>query len=306
MEISKQEYIVRNFAKLKHKKWELYVITRVFHRLSDLDVEFICQQPIWSAERKRKLSLVDMYFPQFNICLEIDEKHHNNEDQKRRDEDREERILDKRRKQIGIENNNTLRIERIKIANLQGEDHNILEINSQIDSFIDKLRKEKEQKGTLTWNHENKFSATPFINKGCLRVEDRPMFRHQKIALRCFGYTGGHYQQASWRPNPSKFDFQVWFVHTKHKDWDNSLSGDGLVLTETLIKKCKAEERKQLQNDRDIPSCVFVRQKDDLARTLYRFMGIFKKNDGPRRDDSNQLQWEYKRISSVVELFPES
>lgn len=303
MEVSKQEYIVRNFAKLKHKKWELYVITRVFHQLNDLDVEFICQQPIWSAEGEGKLSLVDMYFPQFNICLEIDEKHHNNEDQILKDEEREERILNKRREQIGVENNDALRIERIKIANPQGKDHNILEINSRIDSFVGKLSKEKEQKGTLTWNYENKFSATPFINKGCLRVEDRPMFRHQKNALECFGFKGGNWQRAVWPTNPAKLGYQVWFVRlTKHKDWHNSLSGDGLVLTETLIKKCKVEERKQLQNDRDTQKCVFARKKDDLARTLYRFAGVFEKIDGPKRNSDGCLQWKYQRISSMIRL----
>ena len=303
MEISKQEFIVRSFAKLKHKKWELYVITRVFHLLNDLNIEFVCQQPIWSAEGERKLSLVDMYFPQFNICLEIDEKHHNNRDQQLRDKEREQKILEKRVEEIGLEGNKKFEITRIKIANPHNVEHTLSEINSEIDSFVAKLNEEKRQKINLSWDFANKFSPIPFIEKGYLRVKDRPWFRFQKSALECFGFKGETWQQAVWPINPAKLGYQVWFVRlTKHVDWHNSLSKDGLVLTETLIKKCKVEEQKQLQNDRDTQKCVFARKKDDLGRTLYRFVGVFEKIDGPKRNSDDCLQWKYQRISSMIRL----
>lgn len=301
MEVSKQEYIVRSFAKLKHKKWELYVITRIFHLLNDLNIEFVCQQPILSVNNKRHL--VDVYFPQFKLCLEIDEKHHNSPVQQRKDEEREQKILEKRVEEIGLEGTEKLRIERIKIAQAHDVEHTLSAINSQIDSFVARLNKEKSQKKTLSWDFENKFSPIPFIEKGCLRVEDKPWFRSQKTALACFGYKGDHWQKAVWPINPAELGYQVWFVRlTKHKDWHNILSDDGLVLTETLIKKCEVEERKQLQNDRDGKKCIFVRKKDDLARTLYRFIGVFEKIDGPKRNAGNCLQWRYKRISSTVKL----
>ena len=37
MKISKDEYILRTFSKIKHKKWELFVITRIIHLLEDPD-----------------------------------------------------------------------------------------------------------------------------------------------------------------------------------------------------------------------------------------------------------------------------
>jgi very-short-patch-repair endonuclease len=301
MEISKQEYIVRSFAKLRHKKWELYVITRVFHLLNDLNVEFVCQQPILSVSNERHL--VDMYFPQFNICLEIDEKYHSNEAQQRKDKEREQKILEKRVEEIGLEGSNKIRIMRINIAKTQNAELNISAINSQIESFVYKLKKEKSQIKNLHWDFESKFSPTQFIEKGYLRVEDRPWFRSQKTALKCFGFNGEGWQRAVWPRHPNELGFQVWFVRlTKHKDWQNLLSDDGLVLTETLIKKCQIEEQKQLENNRDTKKCVFVRKKDDLARTLYRFIGMFEKIDGPKRTSDNCLQWRYKRISSSVKL----
>ena len=42
--ITKDEYLLRNFSKIKHKKWELFVITRILHLLDDPDLEYVCQQ----------------------------------------------------------------------------------------------------------------------------------------------------------------------------------------------------------------------------------------------------------------------
>ena len=42
--ITKDEYLLRNFSKIRHKKWELYVITRILHNLNDTNIEYVCQQ----------------------------------------------------------------------------------------------------------------------------------------------------------------------------------------------------------------------------------------------------------------------
>ena len=41
--MTKDQYLLRNFSKINHKKWELYVVTRVLHLLADDDVEYVCQ-----------------------------------------------------------------------------------------------------------------------------------------------------------------------------------------------------------------------------------------------------------------------
>ena len=44
--LTKDEYLLKNFSKIKHKKWELFVITRILHLLDDPDIEYVCQQYI--------------------------------------------------------------------------------------------------------------------------------------------------------------------------------------------------------------------------------------------------------------------
>lgn len=80
--LSKANYVATLLSKIKHKRWELYVISRVIHLLNDLDVEFICQQAVLPDHGRRRFA--DLFFPQFNIYLEVNERggHYKDVDQK--------------------------------------------------------------------------------------------------------------------------------------------------------------------------------------------------------------------------------
>ncbi|WP_408015001.1 AbaSI family restriction endonuclease [Roseovarius gahaiensis] len=43
--MSKSDYILRSLSKLSSKRWEHYVINRLFHRLNDPEVEFRACRP---------------------------------------------------------------------------------------------------------------------------------------------------------------------------------------------------------------------------------------------------------------------
>ena len=53
MTVSQDDYILRTFSKIQHKKWELYVITRIIHLLNDPELEFVCQQLIKTPQNNR-------------------------------------------------------------------------------------------------------------------------------------------------------------------------------------------------------------------------------------------------------------
>ena len=36
--LTKDEYLLKNFSKIKHKSWELFVITRILQLLEDADI----------------------------------------------------------------------------------------------------------------------------------------------------------------------------------------------------------------------------------------------------------------------------
>ena len=51
--ISNDDYLLRNISKIKHKKWELYIITRILHLLNDQEIEYTCQQFVKTKSGKR-------------------------------------------------------------------------------------------------------------------------------------------------------------------------------------------------------------------------------------------------------------
>ena len=68
------EYITRSLNKIRHKKYESYVINRIVHQLNDFTLKFITQQYVKRSDNK--IALTDLYFPQLGIHVEIDEGHH--------------------------------------------------------------------------------------------------------------------------------------------------------------------------------------------------------------------------------------
>ena len=215
------------------------------------------------------------------------------------------KIKEKRIWQVGVKEAKQLRFYRIKTySDKEMEDKPLHEINLEIERFIKLIRDEKlaQNKHFVAWDFENSFTPEKFIEKGILDIEDCPSFLYQHHALRCFGFQGEVYQRAVWGDHLS-LGYKVWFVRiVPHKTWQNSLSEDGITLTEKLLSRNHNEEQKQLKNNRDIQKCVFARSKDELGRTLYRFIGKFKKVQGPFRDEDSKLTWQYQRIATSVLL----
>ena len=86
----KLEYMERLFAKISKKKTESYAISRIWHQLDDDRVKFVVQQYV--RIDKDKYALADLYLPQLNIFIEINEPFHENNIE--RDKLRNEKIMD--------------------------------------------------------------------------------------------------------------------------------------------------------------------------------------------------------------------
>lgn len=62
-EISKAEFITRQFQRTHNKRFENYVLTRIWHGVNSTDVKMITQQYVI---REDGCALLDAYFQQFN------------------------------------------------------------------------------------------------------------------------------------------------------------------------------------------------------------------------------------------------
>jgi len=193
MNISKDDYILRAFSKIQHKKWELYVITRIIHLLDDPELEFVCQQLIKTPDHKRYLA--DLCFPELELYCEVDELQHSSEEHAIADENRMKEIIDASNfieKRIQIYNEN-LKIKELK------------EINEEIDSLIQYIKDRKQEyiagNNFNPWDYYNKYNPDVHIERGYIDTKDNVSFLYHRDALRCFGYDGGHFQHqrnVSW------------------------------------------------------------------------------------------------------------
>lgn len=173
--MTKKDYILRRFAKISHKRWESFVISRIIHGIDDREIEFVTQQCVRFADGTR--ALTDLFFPQFNIHLEIDEPHHYK--QSKADLKREQDIILATGHQI----------ERLIISDGKGGEKEIDLICSEVDSFISlikRLKTAKIAKGDfLPWDLDERYSSEIFIKRGYIDREDNVTFRVQVEALRC-------------------------------------------------------------------------------------------------------------------------
>ena len=70
----KRDYLIKTFSRTKRKDYENYIINGIWHKLNRIDIQPITQQYVKRSDGK--YALVDLYFPQINLGIEIDEEYH--------------------------------------------------------------------------------------------------------------------------------------------------------------------------------------------------------------------------------------
>lgn len=297
MALNKTEYILKSISKIKNKKWEFFIITRIIHALPD-DVEFITQQLVRLSDGNR--ALTDLYFPQFNVHLEIDEPHHEN--QKVEDLKREQDIIKRTDHSV----------VRIQIASNKADkvERTLEDIKSDTDSFtqmiLDLREQQLSQSNFVPWDFEHRYTSMPVIKLGRVAIKDNVVFQKQIEALRCFGFKGNGYQRGAWQiPDGSK-DW-VWFPRLyKHGIWNNQLIDDGMrIIEEALPNKDEALKSIKKQKARQSSGgsnkfIVFAKAPNSLGFNLYRYVGTFSMN----LDESTDTKIIFDRVSDEEKVRP--
>ena len=288
--ISKDEYLLRNFSKITHKKWELFVITRILHLLNDPDIEYVCQQYV-NPPNNNKYYLTDLCFPSLKLYYEIDEGQHASKDHINDDKIRQREILDATDwKEYRI---------RVYDKNDPSKGRALNEVISEIDEFVNYIKnrkKEFESKSgkKITWDYEAKFSPQPHIDKGYIDVKDNVVFLYHKDALRLFGYKGKHFQRAYWRVKG--FNQAVWFPKLYDNiPWKNVLTdGSSKIIQEKYING-EISEYPLPSNEERI---VFAHYKNVLGQTVYKFYGKFQVD----WENTNSFTNIFKRSATRIDL----
>ncbi|UWR04223.1 hypothetical protein K3740_05905 [Ruegeria conchae] len=280
--MNKDEYILRSLSKIKHKRWELFVVSRIIHGLLDEhgDIEFVCQQLVRRPDGRR--ALTDLYFPQFGVFLEIDEPQHAGEKHIEEDRSRTDDIVSAA----------NLIEKRIAVYEVDGATAKpLLTVAREADDFLKEvlsLKQDAIAKGVFEpWDFEGRYDPKQHLERGFLSTATNPVFRYQHHALRCFGYAKGVFQRGAWTLS-SDSARSVWFPRLyETASWDNELTPDGLKIVERK-KDGSGGYDKITYEEKWKSRIVCARYSDNLGAVLYRFVGEFEHD--PKQSD------EFKRV----------
>ena len=291
----KLDYITRLFRKISNKRFEAYVIQRIWDLLNDNRIRFVTQQ-YFRRDETGKYALTDLYLPQINMIIEIDEGQHiANEYQ---DALRSEDIMQ-------IKAVEGVHIERIALC-----DKNTLkaftmdEVHQQIDAVVKKIKDAVAQMGNEFQPWENDLWTPEYYKrKGCFRVADDDYIKSIDDAAAVFDTEAKHrgFLRAAGFDVPDKDNVIVWCPAKNNKQWSNDL-----VVEEgqTFIYEYNNDSKKRATHVRNHIAkpaetrITFFREKDDLGFNFYKFVGVFE-IDKPKSRELNKCVWvkisdEYK------------
>lgn len=276
----KLDYMERLFAKISKKKTESYVISRIWHQLDDDRVKFVVQQYI--RRTQDKYALADLYLPQLNIFIEINEPYH-------KDENRVLREIDR------IRNEEILNITNSKPIIIDC-DNNIQEIHYQITDVISLIKQRIQEMGDnfQPWDDVSTLSVEYHRNKGYLKVEDNECLRTTDDVAEIFGTKPKHrgFLRASGATVPNKKNEIIWWPNMEHRLWSNELSEDGMFIYEyPKAENKRTAHLKQWLSAPEETRITFLLYKDDLGFCFYRFVGVFKLNK-EKSIKENKCVWE--------------
>lgn len=291
----KLDYMTRLFRKIRNKRFEAYVIQRIWDLLNDDSIRFVTQQ-YFKRNENGKYALADLYLPQINMIVEIDEGQHIKEEHLEADIQRSKDI-----KQIkAVEG---VIVERIALCDADtSRAFTLAEVHQQIDDVVAKIKSAVEKLGDKFQAWENNLWTPEYYKKkGYIRVSDNDYVKNIDDAATVFNTKAKHrgFLRAAGFDVPGVANTIVWCPAKNNKQWSNELSED-----QTIIYECSNDSKKRkghvdthIQNDK--ARITFFLEKDDLGFNFYKFVGVFRIDEKESRKQ-NKCVWV--RIADEYQL----
>ena len=277
----KLDYVTRIFEKTSHKRIENYVITRIWHLLDSDEIKIMHQQFVNRGQGQR--ALTDLYFPQINYHIEVDEEYHTSNQE--HDRNREAEII--------AQTGHTVR--RINCSNVI----DLTEIHKQIVAIVNEITalvKQRKELGSFIPWHLDELTPQFWKNRGIIRVEDNVNLTKIDDIGELFNVriiNRGFLKAGAARYDKDGFSEVWWPSAAKRSNWENKFSDDFEIITERNLDTSKAEAhvRGAVTNIPNFKRIVFFKYRDNLGFDYYKFVGCFKLNT-QRSLQEQQLVWE--------------
>jgi len=295
--MNKDEHILRILTKIKHKKYEHFVISRIIHKIINSDIKFVCQQLVRRPDNRGR-ALLDMYFPQVNLSLEVDEPQHAKEAHANSDKQRSRDIISS----VGLTE------KRISTFETDQSLKSLTAIAKDTDEFLEYLRvkvsEARRQDNWAPWDFDNELTARPHLARGYIDARENVLLRKHTDVIELFGKKLRGHQSGGWLP-PEKFNLtMVWFPRLYQNDkWNNSLSDDGKVIVEKNEDERGLSILDQSRYGPNHRRAVFARKEEPLIGTLYRFVGVFEYSSKEcARKNGGVLDAVYNKVEDIIRL----
>ena len=304
--MEKIEYITNQIKKTFGKKYENYCITRIFSLLNRTDIKIVTQQLF--KRKGSSIALADLYFPQINLWVEIDEQHH--KDQEISDANRTNDVIESnklteevKRKYEALEeviNPGLEKPYRIIVHNKSLE-----EINEQIDYIIKEINSRISNLGDnfIPWNiTEN--DPNKYIKKGFIHISDNAKFKTIDSIGNLFNIDKVSFYQRLHGYIHIKDNIYYWCPTLKivgdecnNNAWENEINEDGNVIYENQKEKDENYIKGVLEEN---PTrYIFTKFKDETGSKIYKFKGVFVL-DKEETLNTNIRTW--KKIADEINL----
>jgi hypothetical protein len=280
------DYITRLFQKISKKRLETYVITRIWHILDNEDIKIVPQQYVKRDDGK--YALTDLYLPQLNLHIEV------NEDAHYFCEDKINRDL-RRRKEVEINSKQEI-IEIDCRGSLTGLNKRIDEC---IKTILNRIEHQKQNNLFKPWETDLTFTVEYHKNKKVLDSNDNPCLRtvddicalfEATVPKRGFLRKGGVL-------HPNNNDLLIWWPSYGNNHFSNTISKDENEIVEYSNNEYKRNEHILAVYDHPLKRATFFRDTDALGFTFYRFKGIYDL-DLAKTNIQNGLVW--KRVEKTL------
>lgn len=292
-------------SKISHKKFELYVISRIIHKLDDPEIEYVFQQYATRDDQSGEYALIDLYLPQFDFAIEVDEPCH----LKRMTEDQ------MRMKEIP-EYYSISHIERVDCS------QTIAAVNAKIDDIVNKINiikarliadgKYKPWDGLSGYDH--------YMNTGLLIINDHTKLSSPTEICRCFGLdNAGRQGSRTWTDPRDSRKYKLWWPKENYEDSDGHVSGrwynkmeedeEGTWIIEADMTSVQASEEHvkaaRRERSRYPRRIVFFAKKNWTGDRVYDFWGVYELVDNVGKINIEGEKYDaciWKRVDDRFEL----
>lgn len=294
--MQKLSILSRSLSKIKHKRYELYVLSRILHLLNDPGIKFNFQQ--YARRVGDKFALIDLYLPQFNIAIEVDEVYHKT--QLTADEIRQREI------ENNIEPQEVIRIDCSK---------GIVEVNNQISKCVNNIKAAKEiaeQEGRYeAWDGLSGYEH--YRQKGVLSLKDNQELSSPTEICNIFGILNAPQRGSTVWYRDKDESYRIWWPRENYEDANGNISGDwynkmtGDKIEEYCLKPGNGNGHNPRQEhlnkviSENRPRIVFYAKRNMLNERLYRYVGVFELDKEESRKEGKCV-WKRNDKSEGFEL----